>query len=89
MGRLRKKEVSMESGRYANKFGACIMNCTHKLACMHTLFLCALAYILAELGQTKDIEVLMESGRYAILFGAHIMAQSHKLVYMHGLNVSL
>ena len=55
----------MESQEKAGLLQAHNVTQAHKLACMHTMLLCAQAHILVKWGQTRDIKISMESGEDA------------------------
>ena len=55
----------MASGEHSDQVLAHNMTNAHKLACMNTIVLCALAHILAILSWISEIKVCMESGVHA------------------------
>ena len=59
------------------------MTRAHKLECMQALFLYALAYISARIGQIRDKDVSTESGGHTAHFKEHVMTPVSKLTCMN------
>ena len=83
--------VRSERSRYLWKQGpvlAHILIWAHKLACMHTMLLCAQAHILVKWGQTRDIKISMESGEDAGPIWLPNVAWAYKVACMQAIFIT-
>ena len=70
----------MESGGHAIHFGGHILAQALKLMCTHTSFLCALAFILTQMGHIRENEVSTKLGGYSDRFVEHHFTPKQKLL---------